>query len=207
VKRIKADAERPEDAAAEAAAALRAGGIIIFPAERLYGLGADASRPEAVARVFELKGRDRRTPLPVIVHSVEAADEWVEISPTAQKLISRFWPGPLTLALPVKKELARAVLGGGDHLGIRVPGNKLARRIAAELGGPVTATSANPSGGESTRTAGRAAEGLQGEVDLIIDVGELPGPPGSTVVGIQGKGYEVLREGIISPEEIEAVLK
>jgi L-threonylcarbamoyladenylate synthase len=207
VERIKTEACPAEEVAARAAKALDAGSVIIFPAERLYGLGADATNPVAVEKVFELKGRDGAMPLPVIVHDREAAEEWVDISGPAIKLADEFWPGPLTLVLPLKRPLPDALLGESDQLGIRVPGAALAREIAARLGAPVVATSANASGQRSGRTAGEAMQGLSGEVSLVIDAGELPGPPASTVVKIQGDEIKVLREGIISEQGLKAIFK
>jgi L-threonylcarbamoyladenylate synthase len=203
VEWIIASAEAPEQAAETAARALRRGGLIVFPAERLYGLGADATNPEAVARVFELKGRGGDAPLPVLVESEEEAERWVEISDQARRLVKKFWPGPLTLVLPILERAPRRLFAGADTLGIRVPGNRLAREIAKRLGAPLTATSANQSGEEPGRTAQEALAGLKGDVDTVLDGGELPGPPASTVIKFGTQGLEILRPGILSREALE----
>ncbi|HUT55813.1 MAG TPA: L-threonylcarbamoyladenylate synthase [bacterium] len=200
---IVPDAEHPGPAAEKAASLLARGGVIIFPAERLYGIGADATNEEAVRRVFKLKGRSQAMPLPVIVEDLRAAEQWVEIPGPARELIKKFWPGPLTLVLPMKGRAPRPLFMGLGSLGIRVPGNRLAREIAQKLGAPFTATSANPSGASPGRTAEEALAGLAGEVDLVLDAGELPGPPGSTVIKFGTDGLKILRPGILSREALE----
>lgn len=199
---LKVETTGTAAAVEQAVAVLRKGGVVVFPAERLYGLAADARNREAIARVFALKGRKADQPLPVIIGESEQAGEWVEISGAARRLIEIFWPGPLTLVLPVKKELPREVTAGLGFLGIRVPGNFLARELLRAFGGPLTATSANPSGDEEGRTAESAVSRLAGPVDLVLDAGTLPGPPGSTVVKMINRKYEILRPGIIPADEI-----
>lgn len=197
----------PVDAAVEAAAAvLRGGGVVLFPAERLYGLAADARNSAAVRRVFELKGRDPGKPAPVLAADATMAAEWAEIDPALRPLVDRFWPGPLTLVLPVRKPLAPEV-GSPVEVGIRAPGNEFARELARRNGAPITATSANESGAESGRTMDEALAGLKGEPDLVVDAGELPGPPGSTVARFRGGRLEILRQGIISASLLEAGIK
>jgi len=199
------DPAHPTEAAPQAVSVLKKGGIIIFPAERLYGLGADAANPKAVARIFALKGRGRVMPLPVVVEDEPAARQWVEINKLAERLIRAFWPGPLTLVLPARQSLPGLAVNPGGALGIGVPGNPFARAIAQMLGSPVTATSANQSGEPSGRTALEAVAGLEGEVDLVLDVGELPGPPGSTVIKVHETGWEILRPGIISIDRLQSL--
>jgi L-threonylcarbamoyladenylate synthase len=204
---VRADAAHEAEAAGRAEAVLADGGVVIFPAERLYGLAADATNQEAVARVFKLKGRGRAVPVPVIVDDERAAERWVEIGAPARVLIKKFWPGPLTLVLPLKQPAPRPLFTGAGSLGIRVPGNRMARGIAAKLGLPLTATSANPSGEVSGRTAQEALDRLDGEPDLVLDAGELPGPPGSTVIKFGTQGLEILRPGVISREALEQELQ
>lgn len=197
-----------DDAAGKAARVIMAGGVVIFPAERLYGLGADATSREAVERVFALKGRSSHAPLPVIVGDLDSAENWVEFGRGSRALASRFWPGPLTLVLDLKRgrELPQELMGSGK-LGIRVPGSDLARRMAALAGVPVTATSANLSGRASGATVSEALADLAGEVELALDGGPLPGPPGSTVVAIEEEEVIILRPGVIPREELMAVLE
>ena len=226
---IKVDPERPEPAVAKAAETLRAGGVIIFPAERLYGLAADATNQSAVIKVFALKDRKPDHPLPVIIGDEAEAEEWVIVSESARRLMKKFWPGPLTLVLPLQKDeqreagasgsrtgreapkikrmIASAVLGGSDYLGLRVPGNRLGRAIAQRLGRPMTATSANLSGAKEARSAEEAASRLTREVDLVLDAGVLPGPPGSTVVKVREPDLEIIRVGIIDQDRIHLAWK
>jgi len=199
----------PDSLAADAEAAakvLSAGGVVAFPAERLYGLGADAASERAVRKVFDLKGRDRTTPLPVIVDGVDRAGQWVYFPGPAPELAGAYWPGPLTLVLPSKGGLAKAVYGGGGELGIRVPAAELAREMARRLGRPVTATSANLSGLAAWTSVDHADPELLERCDLVLDAGALPGPPASTVARVSDKGVEILREGAISRTEIDKVL-
>ena len=189
-------------AAERAARVLRDGGVVLFPAERVYGLAADARSSEAVRRVFALKGRDPGLPLPVIVGDAGVASEWVVVAPELAMLVRRFWPGPLTLVLAVRRALAAEVTAFPE-LGIRIPGNPLALEMAKMFGAPVTATSANESGKASGRTVADAVAGLKGEPDLVIDAGDLPGPPGSTVARYRNQKLEILRPGIIPASLLE----
>lgn len=204
---IKVERESLDEAARVAVRVLGEGGVIVFPAERLYGIGVDALNPDAVRRVFALKGRGGAAPLSVIVGDMAGADEWVEVSKSARALMRDFWPGPLTLVLPLKKDLPDEVVAGSGRLGIRVPGSDLARLIALGSENPVTATSANPSGEKSGKSAEQALAGLDGQVDLVLDAGKLPGPPGSTVARTEEGRVDILRKGIISRERLESSLK
>ncbi len=195
------------DAVRKAVLKMESGGVIIYPAEKLYALGADATNPDAVKRIFDLKGRPPDMPLPVMVQSLRAASEYAEFSDEAQKLAEAFWPGMLTLVLKLKKGLPKDVTAGGDYIGVRVPGNALARKIARGLGRPVIATSANRSGDISGTSAKEAAGRLCGEVGFVMDVGILEGPPGSTVAKVENGKVKVLRPGTISDDELNKILK
>ncbi|MFO8055799.1 MAG: L-threonylcarbamoyladenylate synthase [bacterium] len=192
------------DAAARAAVILGAGGVIVFPAERLYGVGASALHSGALRKVLTLKKRGT-APLPVVVYDMKMAEEWIKFSDRSRRLAERFWPGPLTLVLESRKKLPAELSGGGGKLGVRVPGNSLAREIAGVLGAPYTATSGNISGAEPGRTAREAVVGLSGEVDLVLDAGELAGPPPSTVAEVSGDALRILREGAISASCLEDI--
>lgn len=204
---LRLESGRLEGPIAQAAAVLKRGGVVLFPAERLYGLAADAMNAEAVQRVFQLKAREARKPLPVIVGELEPVFELAAVPDLARPLMERFWPGPLTLVLSARVEFPEGVLGEGGGLGVRVPGNELARGLSLGLSGPVTATSANLSGRESGAGAESALADLEGEVDLVLDAGPLPGPPGSTVIRIEGSGIKILRLGIVSREELKQSLR
>ncbi len=193
------------EAAKRAARVLREGGVIIFPAERLYGVGASVLSGAAIRRVQLLKDRSPEVPLPVVSCDMEMTEEWVEMPEPARCLADRFWPGLLTLVLDLKSEVPPELVGGSSRLGIRVPGNRLSRDISRILGLPYTATSSNLSGGEPGRTALDAVSGLCGDVDLVLDGGRLAGPPPSTVVEVDKGSVLIKREGAISSVDIVSV--
>jgi L-threonylcarbamoyladenylate synthase len=202
---VKAD----EQAIAEAARILREGGIVAFPTETVYGLGADAANGEAVARIFEAKGRPRFNPLIVHVAGLGPARELVDFDAKALTLAKAFWPGPLTLVLPMA-ERARAaiselVTAGLDTLAIRVPGHAIAHRLLALTGTPIAAPSANISGRISPTSARHAEEDLGGKVDLILDGGATQAGLESTIVALS-PAPTLLRPGGLAREEIEACL-
>jgi L-threonylcarbamoyladenylate synthase len=158
---------------ARAAEILRAGGLVAFPTETVYGLGADATNDRAVAAIFEAKSRPRFNPLIVHLTDFEQAADCVEIDALARTAAERFWPGPLTLVLPRRAETKISYLcsAGLDSLAVRVPGHPVAQHLLATVGRPLAAPSANASGGVSPTTAAHVAESLDGRVDLILDGG------------------------------------
>ena len=182
---------------ARAARVLEGGGLVAFPTDTVYGLGADASRPEAVDRLYDVKGRDRSKPLAMLVPDAAAAvlsaGAW---PPLAQRLAEAHWPGALT------------IVAGGR--GFRVPANAAARALASMLLGPtgsgLLATSANRSGGPDPRTAREVVDALGADVDLVLDGGEAGGTP-STVVRVEGARLKVLREGAIPAADLEALAR
>jgi L-threonylcarbamoyladenylate synthase len=198
-----------DDAAAidEAAAILRRGGLVAFPTETVYGLGADAFQPIAVARVFEVKARPSFDPL--IVHLADAGD-LARVSPTddprAAALAARFWPGPLTLVLPRRPELPDLVTAGLDTVGVRVPAHPAARRLIAAAATPVAAPSANPFGYVSPTTAAHVAELLGPAVDLVLDGGPCRVGVESTVLSLAGEAPAILRPGGVPREALEDAL-
>lgn len=196
------------DAVARAAAALAAGELILLPTETVYGLGADAANPEAVARVFEAKGRPRFNPL--IAHVAEAAQarRIAVLDPTAEKLAAAFWPGPLTLVAPARKDggvcdLARA---GLDSVAVRVPGHETARAVIAAFGGAVVAPSANRSGRPSPTTFADALEETGHAVAEALDGGSCTVGLESTVVSVLDGRVALLRPGAVTRAQIEAVV-
>jgi L-threonylcarbamoyladenylate synthase len=191
------DADRPEPDALDAAAAvLKSGGIVAFPTESFYGLGADALAPEAVRRVFRLKGRPESKPLLVLVDSVEQALTLAaEASAGARELMARHWPGPLTLVLRAAAAVPVEVTAGTGTVGLRVPGHAVARGLVRAAGIPVTAPSANPSGDPPSTRAGEVARHFAGRIDLILDGGVTAGGAGSTVADCTVWPPRVLRQG------------
>jgi L-threonylcarbamoyladenylate synthase len=198
MERLTINLAHPEEAGlARAVERLRAGGVIAFPTETLYGLGVDIRRSAALLRLYEIKGRPAEKAVAVVASDRGMLDEWVQVSERAEALIAACWPGPLTLVLPAKPPVPSALLGGGAGLGVRVPGLPLARELCRRLGAPITATSANPSSGPEPRTAEQVAQALGSGLDLLLDAGPLPEGKASTVVDLCGPRPRLLREGAI----------
>jgi L-threonylcarbamoyladenylate synthase len=200
---------RTPDATAVAAAAniLCHGGLVAFPTETVYGLGADAGDDKAVASIFAAKGRPRFNPLIVHVADDTAAETLVEFSPLARELAAKFWPGALTLVLPRRNEacLSLLVSAGLDTVAIRVPSHALARELIAATGRPIAAPSANASGQVSPTTAAHVAQSLGERVDLILDGGPTAHGIESTVIGFENGKPVMLRPGAVAREEIERI--
>jgi L-threonylcarbamoyladenylate synthase len=186
---------------------LRAGGLVVFPTETVYGLGADAGNASAVRKIFAAK--ERPADHPVIVHlaSERQLSQWAsEIPPAVEQLAERFWPGPLTLIVKRAKSVIDEVTGGQDTVGLRVPSHPVAQALLQAFGGGIAAPSANRFGHISPTTAGHAREELGDRVDLILDGGACDVGIESTIVDVSGDTPVLLRPGRISEEEIEAVL-
>ncbi|MEO9651022.1 MAG: L-threonylcarbamoyladenylate synthase [Roseobacter sp.] len=190
-----------------AAAILSSGGLVAFPTETVYGLGADARNGEAVASVFEAKGRPTFNPLIVHVPDVTSAQKFGHWTPQAETLATAFWPGPLTLVLPLREGhgLSSLVTAGLDSVAIRVPAHPTAQAILAAFGGPVAAPSANPSGRISPTSADHVVQGLGQKVAAILDDGPCLVGLESTIVGLNGPAT-LLRAGGVTSEDIEGVL-
>ncbi len=187
--------------------ALRCGDVIVFPTETLYGLGADALNSEAVEKVFKLKGRDSRNPVPVLVAGPGMLRNLVSaIPPLAQKLMDRFWPGPLTLVLPAREDLPKPLLNASAGIAVRISSQPIATQLLKELGRPMTATSANPSGKEPARTLQEAKRYFSGKVNFFLDGGRLSSKSGSTVVEVVGAAIKIIREGDIAASELRSVV-
>lgn len=193
------EADRPDQGALDAAAAvLRSGGTVAFPTESFYGLGAHALAPEAVRRVFRIKGRPESKPVLVLVDSVERALALaVDPGPGARELMARHWPGPLTLVLHATAAVPVEVTAGTGTVGVRVPGHAVALGLVRAAGLPVTAPSANPSGGPPPVRAEEVVRGLGGEIDFILDGGTTAGGAGSTVADCTVWPPRILRQGPI----------
>jgi L-threonylcarbamoyladenylate synthase len=191
-----------------AADLLRAGKLVAFPTETVYGLGADAQNPRAVAAIFEAKGRPHFNPLICHYASADAAFAHVEASPLAQKLAAMFWPGPLTLVLPRRVTCPVALLAGAglETLAIRVPAHPVAQRLIAALGRPIAAPSANRSGSISPTTAAHVAAQLNGRIAAILDAGPSEVGVESTVLDLSGPTPFLLRPGGIGLEALEAAI-
>ncbi len=195
-----------DDAAiADAARILRAGGLVAFPTETVYGLGADAGNGRAVARVFEAKGRPHFNPLIVHVRDIAAAEGLAQFNAMARMLATAFWPGALTLVLPRRPDcpLSELVSAGLATVALRVPAHPVAQALIAASGLAIAAPSANPSGRITATTAEHVARGLKDKVDLILDGGPTTIGLESTVIGFDGARPVLLRAGAIPRTGIE----
>lgn len=190
-----------------AAALLAEGGLVAFPTETVYGLGADASDARAVARVYEAKGRPSFNPLIVHVPDLAAAERHAVFDDRARELAAAFWPGPLTLVLPLAEGagIADLVTAGLDTVAIRVPSGDMAQALLRAASVPVAAPSANPSGRISPTTAAHVLAGLDGRIDAVLDAGSCDVGLESTIVGL-GDTPRLLRPGGLPAEEVERVL-
>ena len=202
------DLQRPDPAVVkEAAAILAKGGLVAFPTDTVYGLGADVFNPDALSRVLEVKRRPHDKPIPVFIRRMEDVNEVArELSGAAWQLAERFWPGPLTLVLFATPQVPEAVTAGTGTVGIRIPKCRVVLDILATLRRPVTGTSANRSGGGDPVTAAEVIKGVGNRCDLILDGGKVPGGIVSTVVDCTQAPFRIIREGAIPGEAIAALL-
>jgi L-threonylcarbamoyladenylate synthase len=192
---------------ARAAALLRGGALVAFPTETVYGLGADARSPQAVAAVFAAKGRPAHNPLIVHVPDRAAADRLARFDPDAERLAAAFWPGPLTLVLPLRADagLPPAVTAGGPRVALRLPAHPVAQALLAAFGGPLVGPSANPSGRVSPTRADHVIDGLAGRIAAVLDGGACPVGVESTILATGDGPVRLLRPGGIGAEDIAAV--
>ncbi len=204
MKPIIADA----DAINRAADLLRQGRLVAFPTETVYGLGADASNPDAVAGIFKAKGRPADHPLIVHIADIDSLYDWASLVPDAAlKLAHWFWPGPLAIILPKKPEVPLAVTGGQQTVGLRMPDHPVALALLKAFGGGVAAPSANRFCRISPTQASHVSEELGDAVDMILDGGACQVGVESTIIDLSGSKPRLLRPGHISRQEIEAVLQ
>jgi len=195
------------DAFSRAGELLRQGGIVAFPTETVYGLGADARDDGAVGRIYAAKGRPSFNPLIVHVPNLGTARTYVAFNPLAERLAAAFWPGALTLVLPLKagSVISPLVTAGLGTLAVRVPDHPVAQAVLSAFGGPVAAPSANPSGRVSPTTAAHVVQGLGDAVDLIVDGGPCGVGLESTIVDCTGTP-ELLRAGGVPLHALEACI-
>ena len=201
---LKIDPGKPDaKKLAEAVRVLREGGVVAFPTETFYGLGADARNETAVEKIFRIKGRNFRNPLSVIVANDRDVIPLVEEIPAAAKILMQtFWPGPLTLVFRASSSVLPRLTANTGKIGIRVSSHPLARLLAGGLGGPLTATSANLSGGPECSSADAVIRALGELPGSVIDGGETPRGAGSTILDVTIFPPRILREGAISGDFI-----
>jgi L-threonylcarbamoyladenylate synthase len=190
-----------------AADALRRGGIVAYPTETFYALGALASDAAAVARLASAKGRPDGKPLPVLAADRAAVEAIAVLDGPAARLASALWPGPLTLVLPARPGLAPEVTAGTGTVGVRVPSAEIARALAREAGGALVSTSANLSGGPPPVRAEGLAPELRARLDAILDGGPTPGGLPSTVAAVEEGALRIVRAGAIAAGALERALR
>ncbi|AGA27158.1 L-threonylcarbamoyladenylate synthase [Singulisphaera acidiphila] len=201
------DDEPDPRAVTKAAGILRRGGLVAFATETVYGLGADATNPEAVARIFQAKGRPSFNPLIVHTDRVEMARDCVLQWPASADVLAHcFWPGPLTLVLPRAANIPDVVTAGRDTVGVRIPKSRVARALIEATGRPIAAPSANRSTGISPTEAWHVSNDLDGKIDLILDSGKTGVGIESTVLDLTTSPPRVLRPGSITVEQIREAL-
>lgn len=183
------------DPGADAARAIEAGELVVYPTETVYGLGADASDPEAVGAVFDAKHRDRRKPISMAVHDVDVADRWVRLGERERAFVETFLPGPVTIVCEGRSRVPDALTGGEDRVGLRIPDCEVALALLEAVDCPVTATSANVSGKQSARTVRELDDRILSAATVVVDGGETPGGA-STVVDVD-RGV-IHREGLLA---------
>ena len=199
--------EENPDSPKIAASVLNNGGIIIYPTETLYGLGALAVDEESVNNIFSIKGRIHGNPIPILVRDKEMLSEYVVVTDEANRLIEKFLPGPLTLVLKEKKNLPHFISAGTGNIAIRISRHAFVRRLFDFLSKPITSTSANISGRENLLSFDEIYETFKSKVELIVDSGNIPRSKGSTVIDLTVKPALLIREGDISGDELKRFIK
>ena len=195
-----------EDSISQAAEILKQGGIVAFPTDTVYGLGAICTDEEAVKKIFAAKGRDEGKPLSILVSSIEQAEKIaLEIPEKARRLMKKYWPGALTIVLRKRPEISDIVSAEKDTIGIRMPDSRMTVALLEAAGMPLAAPSANTSGKRSSVSADDVICDLSGKVDMILDGGICPVGISSTVVDLTGEKPLILREGIITKSMIDEV--
>jgi L-threonylcarbamoyladenylate synthase len=201
---IKVDSSgNPETAFSEAGKILLSGGLVAYPTESFYGLAADANNETAIKRLFNAKKRSSGSPVLILIPAVEVLDKYVHhIPPTAMKLIKKFWPGGLTLVFEAGPDISPLLTSGTGTIGIRLSSHPVATALTRAIGAPISGTSANLSGEPPCRNADEVRRSLGNAVDLILDGGETQGVVGSTVLDVSVEPPRILRQGMVSQDEI-----
>lgn len=202
---LKVDANISEELVlSRAADILAAGGIIAYPTETFYGLGADATNDKAIRKIYDLKGRNFHNPISIIIDREEKLSPLVsEVPQAALILMKTFWPGPLTIVFKASDKISPLLTAQTSKIGIRISSHRGATVLAQKLGHPLTATSANLSGASECSTATEVANQIGDKVAAIIDLGETAGGRGSTIIDVTTDPPQILREGVISGMKIQ----
>jgi len=192
----------------EAAEIILNDGVIGYPTETVYGLGANALSDAAVEKVFELKGREKNKPILMIAAELDQVKKLVTSFPTQAEILAKaFWPGALTMVLEAAPQLSPLLLGGGNQIGVRIPANQICLELLKICGVPITSTSANITGKENPISAEEVFKYFGSKLDLIIDGGASPSRVPSTVISIENNKVKLLREGVIPYSKIQYVIE
>ena len=205
---IRVDPVRPDPATiTHAGKVLTRGGVVIFPAQCLYGVGANALDPNAVEKVFQIKQRPEDNPILILVRSRTAVKELAAAVPRqAECLMDRFWPGRLTLVFEAAAHISQRLTAGTGKIGIRLPGHPVARALVDAVEFPLTGTSANLSGQPGCTSPALLPQSMTAGADLVLDAGPVEGGKGSTIVDVTQNPVGILREGAVAAREIFAAL-
>lgn len=189
----------------QAISSIQHGGVIAFPTDTVYGIGASLDHPESLRRIYDLKGRAPDKPLPILIARIEMLDK---LSPDVDErlvdLAERFWPGALTIVIPAADHLPAEVKAPDNTIGVRLPNHSIPLTIAERAGGAIATTSANISGQNAAHAASEIRDAFGSSIDIILDGGFAPQENASTVIRIVDGNIMVLREGVISSQELEA---
>ncbi len=204
---LKIDEKNFGEVIREAAKVILAGGVVAVPTESFYGLAVHALNEKAIERLFTVKGRREDNPVLILIAFREALGSYVkEVPSRARRLIDRFWPGGLTMVFLADPVLPASLTAGMGKIGVRLSSHPVPRELARAVGAPITGTSANRSGQPSCSTAAEVMEAVGKDIDLILDGGTTPGRKGSTVLDVTVDPAVVLREGMVSREDLEPFL-
>lgn len=189
----------------QAIASLQNGGVVAYPTDTVYGLGASLHFPGSLRKLFEIKGRSREKTLPVLLaSSADLATVSSGVDPRLLTLASRFWPGPLTVAVPALPTLPTEVIAADGTVGVRVPAHSVALTLAQRCGGALATTSANMSGFSPARHANEIGEPIRSLIDIVLDGGIARGGTASTVLRQEGDTIVIIREGAIASDQIQS---
>jgi L-threonylcarbamoyladenylate synthase len=195
---IKIEKGRPGEAFARCVEVIKAGGVIAYPTDTFYGLGADPRNARAVSKVFEIKGRGADQPILLLLHDRTDVTAWTfVVTPSAERMMARFWPGPLTLVFTARPDILPQLTGKTGTIGLRVPGNEVTRALLGQVGNALTGTSANRSGSSSPRTPAEVMGELGDRIDLVLDGGVSAADMPSTVVDVTAEPPRIIRMGAV----------
>ncbi len=204
---LKITPQDTEKIIADAAKLVLQGGVIAYPTETFYGLGVDTTNEKALRRIFEIKGRNFNNPISVIIGGRNDVYSLIsESNSLAEKLMDAFWPGALTIVFEAAEKISSLLTAGSGKIGIRLSSHEIARRVAKEIGRPLTATSANISGKPECVTASDVLDQMGDKIDAVVDGGKTAGKNTSTIIDVTCTPPIVLREGLISKKTIEEII-